>query len=170
MLCCKTMGVEALQKPPHRWCTHCVKGFGCDIYETRPDTCRAFECAWLQVPASILDDRFRPDRAGCVLQYTDNGSGLVAHCDPATPTSWRKPLILDKLRQCAAKGGNASARAGNRYWVITAVTEWEVPSEYIEHGPAPGDIQVFIPDDVAARIGLPVHPRSTVATSRALPD
>ena len=112
--------------------------------------------------ASALHDSFRPHRIGCVLQHSDNGHGLVAHCDPATPTAWRKTLILDKLRQCAKAGGNATARAGKRCWVITAVTEWEVPAEYVEHGPN-NDVQVFVPDDVAAQIGLPVRPRQPLA-------
>ncbi|HEX4293799.1 MAG TPA: hypothetical protein VHZ29_06675, partial [Rhizomicrobium sp.] len=37
----------------------------CAIYETRPDTCRGFECGW-RVMAALGDD-WRPDRSGIVL-------------------------------------------------------------------------------------------------------
>jgi hypothetical protein len=121
--------VVELAKPPHQWCDLCVKGKGCTIYDNRPQSCIDFACVWLQAPPSELDDRLRPDRVGVVLQPAKSGRGLVAHCDPQTPTAWRRPLILDVLKRVARGGDHASAIAGNRYWIITEKTEQEVGSK-----------------------------------------
>ena len=53
-LCCKIMGVTALEKPAGRWCRHFGKTTGCAIYEDRPNDCRVFNCLWLLTEA--LDD------------------------------------------------------------------------------------------------------------------
>ena len=43
----------------------------CSIYETRPEVCRRFQCAWLQ---GLLGDGMRPDRSG-VLVSVEKWSG-----------------------------------------------------------------------------------------------
>ena len=75
-MCCKTMGVAELNKPPNTWCSHCDTGTGCKIYEDRPHTCREFQCLWLQ--SNILPD-VRPDRCNVVLGPTMDGGSIVAY-------------------------------------------------------------------------------------------
>ena len=45
-MCCKVMGIKAIAKPPGVWCKECIPGKGCGIYETRPEACRTFYCAY----------------------------------------------------------------------------------------------------------------------------
>ena len=150
-LCCKIMAVPEIEKPAHQWCQHCKIGIGCAIYEARPTACR--ECVWLQVPADVLDDQYRPDRLRVVLQRTNDGTGLVACCDPHRPMAWRHPLVLRLLRRHSAEG-RATARAADRYWVVTTKTDWEVPPELLIRGPH-GQVDARIPHEVARQIGLP---------------
>lgn len=46
-LCCKLFGVGTIAKAPMQWCSHCnIYGkYGCKVYDTRPDECKAFLCA-----------------------------------------------------------------------------------------------------------------------------
>lgn len=70
--CCVVMGVEELKKDKYKRCTHlCAKG--CGIYETRPQTCKAFECLWLQ---GMLTSEHRPDKLGIMFTATGEHGGL----------------------------------------------------------------------------------------------
>lgn len=158
VLCCKVMGVSMppisdAYKPPGVWCEHCAIGKGCRVYAERPTTCQQFDCLWLQVPNKALGQELRPDRVGVVLQPTSDGTGIVAHCDPKTPTAWRHPKVLPLLKYFAANGKHASARSGKRAWAITTKTEWEAPADCIVASPG-GKLDIHIPAEIALAIGM----------------
>lgn len=156
--CCKLMGITDADppSPPNVWCTHCNIGVGCRIYPQRPPSCRDFECLWLKDEQGVLSDALRPDRIGVVVCALINGSTIVK-CDPARPTAWRHPELLEKLRLLAAAGYPVGVEAGRRYWIITATTEWEATDDCKTELPN-GVISVSCPDDVAAKIGLYIRP------------
>lgn len=64
--CCMVLGVKPLGKPAYQRCSNQVSGGGCGIYETRPDPCRLYRCAWIEGVA-WLEGRDRPDRLGLIL-------------------------------------------------------------------------------------------------------
>jgi len=101
-LCCKLMGVEAIDKRPHSWCPHFRKAQGCAIYTDRPKACADFSCYWLQ--AEGLDDRWRPDRARFVLHREHGGQTLIVEVDPASPQAWRQEPFHSTFRTWAAQG------------------------------------------------------------------
>ncbi|MEJ1161952.1 hypothetical protein [Prosthecomicrobium sp. N25] len=121
-LCCKLMGVREMDKGRGQWCPECLKGTGCRIYATRPQSCRDFACAWLEAPPGparqALGDALRPDRCRVIFLPGETGSGLCAETDPATPTAWQRPDILAILQRTAARGQKALARAGARRWIV----------------------------------------------------
>lgn len=102
-MCCKLMGVAAIDKAPHAWCGHFRKGAGCGIYAERPKACADYACYWLKAPN--LDDRWRPDRARFVLHRENGGQALVVEVDPASPDAWRRAPFYDAFKTWAAKGG-----------------------------------------------------------------
>jgi hypothetical protein len=126
-LCCKLMEIVETGKPPGRWCEHCTPGRGCNIYESRPASCRTFECQWLFEPD--LPDALRPDRCKVMMTATA-GPILNAHCDPAYPLAWRNEPIYRLLKERARThwGGAAAvvARAGRRVWLINADTDTDL--------------------------------------------
>ncbi len=123
------------------WCRFCKIGHGCSIYDARPQSCRDFVCQWL-ISEGYLDDSFRPDRIRVVLTATTEGK-LVAHCDPATPAAWRNPKVYALLHQGAENTGHSIARAGVRFWVITADGDWEAePDNLIREA---GEVKVIVP-------------------------
>jgi hypothetical protein len=101
-MCCKLMGVKAIDKAPHVWCGHFRKGAGCGIYDQRPRACADFSCYWLRSPN--LDDRWRPDRARFVLHRENDGQALVVEVDPASPDAWRRAPFYDTFKAWAARG------------------------------------------------------------------
>lgn len=82
------MGVEAIAKPPRKWCGHFRRTKGCAIYETRPAACADFNCTWLLAPN--LGEDWRPDRAGFVMHAENSGARLVVEVDGASPQAWRR--------------------------------------------------------------------------------
>lgn len=101
-LCCKLIGVQALEKPQFVWCKSYKKGSGCRIYDDRPHDCRVFVCYWMHVPN--LGEDWRPDRAGFVMHIADGGARLNIEVEPATPQAWRREPYLSTFRGWAAQG------------------------------------------------------------------
>lgn len=64
--CCKTHGVHETMKMPGVWCQHCTIGKGCQIYDTRPDECKSFQCAWLMGIGGL---HHQPDNTKIVPEY-----------------------------------------------------------------------------------------------------
>lgn len=64
--CCKAMSVKELGKAAGKPCVF-LKGGKCSIYASRPGSCRAFECLWLQDDRGIWTGTHRPDRLGIIL-------------------------------------------------------------------------------------------------------
>lgn len=69
--CCSALGIHELNKAPAIACEYLVQigqrekvGGNCGIYATRPESCRTFECMWLQGHFMGAD---RPDRTGVVF-------------------------------------------------------------------------------------------------------
>lgn len=91
-ICCKLMKVEELKKPGDSWCQHCKIGEGCNIYDTRPDSCRVYECVWLQTqkmdkPISLS---LRPDKSRVVIGTMNQGEDVVLYVSQDRPDAWER--------------------------------------------------------------------------------
>jgi hypothetical protein len=86
-LCCKTIAVTELAKPPGAWCPHCLPAKGCGIYDSRPAGCRDFYCEWMF--SEKLGPEWKPDRAKFTLMVTATNH-LAACVDPGFPSAWRR--------------------------------------------------------------------------------
>lgn len=106
-LCCKVLGIEALQKPQGAWCPHCDVGRACRIYETRPEECRTFDCLWLH--RENLGPEWRPDRAKFVLAVSSDNAVLLVFPDPGAPDAWKRQPYHAVLRDWS-KAANAAKR------------------------------------------------------------
>ena len=63
-LCCTLCAVEDIKKPAGVECVNCSDK--CDIYEDRPQGCRDFNCAYLQMDK--VNIALRPDNCGVVFE------------------------------------------------------------------------------------------------------
>lgn len=89
--CCTTLAVDAIDKKAGERCKH-LNDKGCGIYQTRPEECRQFECAWI---AGGGRKAHRPDYSGIVvvLRQSEPGSTL------------RKRGIMEALQAIAVYPG-----------------------------------------------------------------
>jgi hypothetical protein len=109
------MAVEELAKPGGSWCPHCDKSSGCTVYAERPQSCRDFECVWLQSqskPDPMPADA-RPDRCKVVLDVAQHGKALIAHVDRDYPDAWRRGAIGRILSGFTAKRGSLIVACGD---------------------------------------------------------
>lgn len=65
--CCTVHQVEELRKPARQACDHLCPS-GCAIYESRPNTCRQFNCLWLRGGLD-RNETLRPDHLGLVFDF-----------------------------------------------------------------------------------------------------
>ena len=111
-LCCRLLGVPALNKPAGKWCDHCDKSKGCSIYADRPQSCIAFECLWLQSAKRggdvALPLAMRPDKSHVVFSalVKPDGSttGLVAYVNPGYPQAWREGMAGRLIEHYVKRG------------------------------------------------------------------
>lgn len=128
-LCCKVIAVDDFNKPPGVWCSHCVRGKGCGIYETRPTDCRTFFCDWMTEPR--LGPEWKPERSKFALVMGEGGH-ITAFVDPGFPAAWRQAPYFDGLKRLAADGQRAqpmriiTVRVGARVTVVLPDREIEV--------------------------------------------
>jgi hypothetical protein len=101
-LCCKLLPVAEIGKPALTRCTHQCRA-GCAIYETKPISCAAWSCLWLQGE----DTGPRPDRAHLAVDpmpdyivAVNNETGeeikygvWQVWCDPAHRDAHRAPAF-----------------------------------------------------------------------------
>ena len=97
-VCCRVYEIEELQKPAGRLCAHACAG--CAIYDSRPSTCRSFECLWLM--REELGPIWRPDLAGFVLRLGDDGATLWIDEDPLRPNAWKRQPYYDQIKAWSA--------------------------------------------------------------------
>ena len=64
--CCTLFYVEHFNKQAGTACENCREGSGCQIYNSRPDVCRNFLCAYAQ--NENLPEDLRPDKCGIIFE------------------------------------------------------------------------------------------------------
>ncbi|MEA2876313.1 MAG: hypothetical protein QOF14_1509 [Hyphomicrobiales bacterium] len=111
-LCCKVAAVEEVDKPNGVWCTHCLSGRRCTIYDQRPPSCRTFYCQWMVEKS--LGPEWKPERAKFALVKTEGGRRLTALVDPGFASAWRRSPYYENLKRWAV---DASRRLPDVYLV-----------------------------------------------------
>jgi len=105
-VCCKILKIRELNKPGNTWCPHCKIGAGCTIYDSRPESCRIYECIWLQTQAGEkpMPLELRPDRSHVVIGTTNQGEDLVLYVSPDRPDAWKRGAFGRFVATVKARG------------------------------------------------------------------
>ena len=66
--CCTLLPIEPIDKPVNTPCQYCAGG--CSVYDSKPETCTEFACAYLQ--GENVPEELRPDKCGIIfIKRTD---------------------------------------------------------------------------------------------------
>ena len=98
-LCCKLPAIPEIPKAVQTWCAQCDIGKGCKIYDTRPRTCRKFECVYLT--SGQLGEHWKPADCHMVIAHQPAVNRLVVHVDNAFPDVWRQAPHYGDLKLMA---------------------------------------------------------------------
>lgn len=114
--CCKIMKVHELDKPANTWCQHCKIGEGCGIYNTRPESCRIYECVWLQSQrgGKPMPLELRPDTSRVVVGVANQGDDLVLYVSPERPDAWKRGGMGRFVAEMQAKGFAVAVKCGEK--------------------------------------------------------
>ena len=129
-MCCKTMSVWEIDKPNNVWCKHVRNHTSCAIYETRPNSCRIFNCLWLR---GVGPEALRPDRSRVVMveaadsNAPDGPKGFAAILDPTRPLAWQEPGMRSFLEMVRDRYGAIGMALGNRKRVFRAGEPLQTP-------------------------------------------
>ena len=95
--CCDVIGVPQLGKPYYARCYHQAPA-GCGVYESRPDDCRKYRCAWHLGVLGERTDR-RPDQCGVLFTIEAKGNCYVEvyELSPGAATTDKARYLLDIL-------------------------------------------------------------------------
>jgi hypothetical protein len=144
-LCCKLLGIAALDKPQGQWCSHCAAPKGCTIYDTRPQECRDFACLWLE--NRRLGPEWQPTHSKMVLYLIDGGARLIVHVDQGFPDAWRRPHYYQQLkawaRQWIRTGPHVAVRIGSRVIAI-------LPDRDVDLGQVGAGDKIFIGEQMTS--------------------
>ena len=64
--CCEVLPIPEIQKPQSVLCKNCTETKGCDIYNSRPQSCKNFDCLYLQ--SDDMDVSLRPNECGVMFE------------------------------------------------------------------------------------------------------
>lgn len=65
-LCCYLLDVPEINKPAETECKDCAVNVGCKIWKNRPQVCRDFECAYVQMKK--VSPKLRPDNCKVIFE------------------------------------------------------------------------------------------------------
>jgi hypothetical protein len=105
-LCCTVMAVGEIHKPSNVRCDKLTAMGRCSVYATKPQSCTAFKCLWLQ---GLMPENLKPIKSRVVGDVNATGDIIVLHVSPFDRGCWRKGPVLDWIK-----------RVGERVMVVIA--------------------------------------------------
>jgi uncharacterized protein len=122
-MCCKLLGVVELAKPRDQWCPNCHIGRGCNIYDSRPRSCRDFGCMWLLY--EDMPEEARPDRSHVVIWEPEANTERIIqiNVDPARPDAWKAPVLRKLIQLFTNQGVDVFLLTGQKRLAFTSSPE-----------------------------------------------
>jgi hypothetical protein len=65
-LCCKLLDIPWMNSPVGKYCSKCMVGGGCLIYDNAPEECKKYQCAYSQMENATID--LRPDKCHVIFE------------------------------------------------------------------------------------------------------
>jgi hypothetical protein len=79
---------------------------GCGIYDSRPESCRIYECVWLQTQRldKPIPLALRPDKSRVLIGTTNQGEDVVLYVSPERPDAWKSREFSKLLSEFQTRG------------------------------------------------------------------
>ena len=123
-MCCKLPRIPALNKPAQKLCVNCNAGVGCNIYDSRPQTCVEFYCMYMLNAA--MGDEWKPSRSKMMVTYEASEERLVVHVDPSRRGAWRSQPFHAQIKKWAANSPRGHVLVWDGHTVIVALADRDI--------------------------------------------
>lgn len=100
-LCCLVLPVPWFDKKPGVLCKNCEAGVGCKIWDSSPDECKKFSCAYNQMPKAAID--LRPDKCNVVFERLDKNI-MLGTMHPNHNGAYKSPIIQGQTQRFLVDG------------------------------------------------------------------
>jgi len=133
-LCCKVLDIPELGKAAGQWCVHTAPRSGCAVHPDRPQSCRAFFCAWRLDPN--LGPEWKPDVSRFVLSEDIGRRAITVTVDPGMPLAWKRELYLSRLKQVSESAFRQDRKVlvSVRGHITVVLPDREIPLGVLEPG------------------------------------
>jgi|TARA_R110000796_G_scaffold24033_1_gene68745 hypothetical protein len=102
-LCCDLLPIPEIKKPHSQLCGDCVLSVGCSIHSTRPESCRTFNCLYIESDESEMGNSLKPNKSNVIFEkLTTNIYIAINHYNE--PTAYKSKLVLDFIKSLNEKG------------------------------------------------------------------
>ena len=99
--CCELLPIPELQKPESTLCGFCKINVGCSIYKSRPNSCKEFNCVYIQ--NEEIDLELRPDNCKVMFERVTDTLYLALEL-PRDVGSWREKKVSDFIKKLNENG------------------------------------------------------------------
>jgi len=100
-MCCEFPPIPELNKPPSVLCQNCTENVGCNIYNSRPISCRNFDCVYLQ--SDDMDESLRPNE--CRVTFEKVTTKIYFGVElPKDVGSWKKENVRNYIKSLNEDG------------------------------------------------------------------
>lgn len=93
--CCEALPIPEIQKPESILCKNCTINQGCNIYNSRPNSCKNFDCLYLQ--SDDMDVSLRPNECKVMFEMVTDKVYLGLEL-PQHVGSWRNEKVYDYIK------------------------------------------------------------------------
>jgi hypothetical protein len=100
-LCCELLPIKELKKPASVLCSNCTLGKGCNIYSKRPESCRNFDCLYIQ--SDEMDISLRPNECGVMFEKVTTKIYFGTEL-PKKVGSWKELKLFNYIKSLNDKG------------------------------------------------------------------
>lgn len=100
-MCCDIPPIPELDKPASVLCKNCTENVGCNIYSSRPQSCKNFDCLYLQ--SDDMDESLRPNE--CRVMFEKVTTKIYFGTElPKDVGSWKKLNVFNYIKSLNDKG------------------------------------------------------------------
>lgn len=100
-LCCELLPIPEINKPENVLCGDCVLGKGCGIYNSRPESCRNFNCLYIE--DTEMNEILRPDNCNVIFERITTKIYLaINHYN--NPTAYKSEVVMDYIQTLNREG------------------------------------------------------------------
>ena len=128
-LCCMVLPIHQVQSPPSVMCQHCTIESKCNIYDTRPEACKNFNCEWIL--DETMSDDLRPDKTGVIFEKITN-TIYLSLVNYTNLNAWDNAIVRKHIKKLNDSGSSVIISSFTNQPKLFLLADGKTQEEVIE--------------------------------------